>query len=47
MDMSTSKPARNEVEWRERMARFAASGQTVKQLLRALIRSYTLPLAVS
>lgn len=35
MDMSTSKQARNEVEWRERMARFAASGQTVKQFCQA------------
>ena len=35
MDMGASRQSRNEVEWRERLARFAASAQTVKQFCKA------------
>lgn len=35
MDVRASKQSSNEAEWRERMIRFAASGQTVKQFCQA------------
>jgi hypothetical protein len=35
MDVTASKESSHEAEWRERMLRFAASGQSVKQFCQA------------